>query len=69
MWTFASWPRARNGNCRPPKKYRRAIWDIRGKPPFTLVPIAPERLKEKAALGEFFFRTNLTEGVPMAMED
>ena len=51
------------------QNYRRAIWDIPGKPPFTLVPIAPERLKEKEALGDFFFRTILTEGVPIATED
>ena len=35
----------------------------------TLVPIAPRRLKEKEAAGDFFFRTILTEGVPLATED
>jgi len=51
------------------QRYRQAIWDIRGKPSFTLVPIAPQRLKEKEAIGDFFFRTILTEGVPIATED
>ncbi len=31
-----------------------AIWDIRGKPSLTLVPITPRRLDEKIAIGDFF---------------
>src|SRR2546422_2533417 len=51
------------------QRFRRAIWDIRGKPSFTLVPIAPQRLKEKRAIGDFFFQTILAEGVPLATKD
>lgn len=29
------------------QRYRKAIWEIRPKPAFTLVPIAPQRLEEK----------------------
>jgi predicted nucleotidyltransferase len=46
--------------------FRRAIWDIRPKPAFTLVPITPERLREKQAMGDYFFQTVLGEGVPLA---
>ncbi len=51
------------------QRFRGAIWDIRPKPAFTLVPIAPERLEEKMAIGDPFFRTILLEGVPLATED
>lgn len=51
------------------QRLRYAIWDIRPKPAFTLVPIAPGRLEEKKAAGDHFFRTVLTEGVPLATED
>src|SRR6267378_1938670 len=33
------------------QRFRAAIWDIRPKPAFTLMPIAPERLEEKKAIG------------------
>ena len=42
---------------------------IPAKPSFTLVPIAPARLAEKKAIGDFFFQTILTEGVLLAEED
>ena len=48
---------------------RRAIWDIRPKPSFTLVPISPARLQEKRAAGDHFFHTVLTEGVTIAAQD
>jgi len=51
------------------QRFRRAIWDIRGKPSFTLVPIAPQRLEEKKAVGDFFFGTVLREGVPLATKN
>lgn len=51
------------------QRLRRAIWHIRGKPSLTLVPIAPKRLAEKKAMGDFFFQTVLTEGVPLATKD
>lgn len=51
------------------QKFRGAIWEIRPKPAFTLVPIAPRRLEEKKATGDPFFQTILGEGVPLATED
>jgi predicted nucleotidyltransferase len=51
------------------RQLREAIWDIWPKPAFTLVPIAPRRLAEKQAIGDFFFQTVLTEGVPLAAEN
>ena len=51
------------------QKFRHAIWDIRGKPSFTLVPIAPARLAEKREIGDYFFKTILDEGVPLATEN
>ena len=38
----------------------RAIWDVRPKPSFTLVPITPARLREKQAAGDFFFPGGLS---------
>jgi predicted nucleotidyltransferase len=49
--------------------YRRAIWEIRPKPSFTLVPITPERLAEKRANSDDFFMTVLKEGVLIASQD
>lgn len=48
---------------------RRALSDIRPKPAFTLVPIAPARLQEKRAVGDHFFQTVLGEGILLAQED
>ena len=44
-------------------RFRRATRDIRPKPAFTLVPIAPSRLREKQECGDHFFRTVLEEGI------
>ena len=46
--------------------FRRAISEIRPKPAFTLVPIAPKRLDEKKSIGDHFFQTVLSEGVLLA---
>ncbi|MBI4327263.1 MAG: nucleotidyltransferase domain-containing protein [Chloroflexi bacterium] len=46
--------------------FRRVISEIRPKPSFTLVPIAPQRLAEKKAVGDHFFQTVLSEGVLLA---
>ncbi len=51
------------------QQFCRAIWDIRGKPSFTLIPITPGRLEEKKAIGDFFFKTVLKEGVLLASEN
>ena len=51
------------------QRFRKAIWDIRPKPAFTLVPIAPQRLEEKKVMHDHFFHTVLTEGVPLATQD
>lgn len=51
------------------QQFRRAMRPLRGKPSFTLVPIAPARLAEKKAIGDYFFGTVLSEGVLLAAED
>lgn len=51
------------------QQYRRAMRPLKGKPAFTLVPIAPARLAEKKAVGDHFFETVLSEGVLLAAED
>jgi predicted nucleotidyltransferase len=51
------------------RQFRRAIRDIRSKPAFTLIPIAPRRLEEKRACGDHFFQTVMTEGVVLAEKD
>jgi predicted nucleotidyltransferase len=51
------------------RKFREALWDIRPKPAFTLLPIAPERLAEKKQCGDPFFATVLKEGLLLATED
>ena len=48
------------------QRFRRALSEIRPKPAFTLVPIAPARLKEKQAVGDHFFQTVFSEGVLLA---
>jgi len=47
-------------------RFRRATRDIRPKPAFTLLPIAPSRLQEKKKRGDHFFRTVLEEGIILA---
>ena len=51
------------------QKFSEAIWDIWPCPPFTLLPIAPARLEEKKARGDFFYATVLGEGVLLATEN
>ncbi len=51
------------------QRFREAIWDIRPKPSFTLVPISPQRLDEKKAVGDYFYRSVLTEGVLLATQN
>ena len=51
------------------QKFSEAIWDIWPCPPFTLLPIAPARLEEKKACGDFFYATVLGEGVLLATEN
>ena len=50
-------------------EFRRAMRPIWPRPAFTLVPIAPQRLREKQAVGDHFFATVLREGVLLATED
>ena len=47
----------------------RSVWDVRPKPSFTLIPVTPARLREKQAIGDFFFQTVLKEGVLLAAEN
>jgi len=51
------------------RDFRRQIWGIWPRPALTLVPIAPERLKEKQECGDHFFQTVLKEGVLLATEN
>ncbi|HMP73995.1 MAG TPA: nucleotidyltransferase domain-containing protein [Kiritimatiellia bacterium] len=50
-------------------RFRRSIRDIRPKPPMTLIPITPERLREKTSDGDFFFKTIIDEGICVAAKD
>ncbi len=47
----------------------RAVFDLRPKPSFTLIPVTPGRLREKQAIGDYFFKTVLEEGVLIAAEN
>ena len=51
------------------QKFRLAMWDEGPLPAFTLIPITPQRLAEKKLVGDHFFQTVLTEGVPIASEN
>jgi hypothetical protein len=50
-------------------EFRKAIWPLRPGLSFTLIPITPNRLSEKQAVGDHFFQTILEEGVQLAAED
>ena len=50
-------------------EWRVAMRPVWPRPPFTLIPISPERLAEKKARGDFFFGTIFQEGVPIATQD
>lgn len=50
-------------------KCRRATRDIRSKPAFSLIPIAPQRLQEKRLCGDHFFAALLAEGIPLAAQN
>lgn len=50
-------------------RYSDAIWDVLPRPSLTLIPITPDRLAEKRASGDPFYRTILEEGVLLASED
>jgi predicted nucleotidyltransferase len=51
------------------RRFSDAMWDIWPCPPFSLIPIAPQRLAEKRASGDFFYATVLREGVLLAAEN
>ena len=51
------------------QQFRRAMRPLRGKPSFTLIPIAPARLAEKKAIDDHFFGTVMEEGVLLATEN
>lgn len=50
-------------------KFRRAMRPLWPRPAFTLIPITPQRLAEKHAIGDFFFDTVFKEGVLLAQEN
>ena len=47
-------------------RFRRAARDVLPKPAFTLVPITPNRLREKQQTGDHFFQTVLRQGIWLA---
>ena len=51
------------------RRYREALWKVRPHLAFTLIPIAPARLAEKKACGDFFFATVLKEGRLLAAQN
>lgn len=51
------------------QSFSRGMRPIPSKPSFTLIPITPERLREKKSVGDHFFRTVLKEGVLLAAQD
>ena len=50
-------------------EWRVAMRPVWPRPPFTLIPISPQRLAEKRARSDPFFQTVLTEGVSIAAQD
>lgn len=50
-------------------RWRLAMREIWPRPPFTLIPIAPERLAEKRLRQDHFFKTLLDEGVLLVAEN
>ena len=48
------------------QEFRQAISEIRPKPALSLLPISPQRLREKQIKGDHFFHTILGEGVQLA---
>lgn len=50
-------------------KWNDAIWEVRPRPAFTFIPIAPARLAEKCANQDHFFATVLKEGLILAAQD
>jgi predicted nucleotidyltransferase len=51
------------------RDFRRELWGIWPRPPFTLLPLAPLRLQEKKDRGDDFFQTVLNEGILIATEN
>lgn len=51
------------------QRFSEAIWEIRPKPAFTLVPITPQRLEEKKICHDHFFMTVLKEGLLLAAQN
>jgi predicted nucleotidyltransferase len=51
------------------RDFRRALRAVEDKPALSLVPITPEPLQEKRAVGDHFFQTVLQEGVLLATEN
>jgi len=51
------------------RKFREAMKDVWPCPPFTLLPITPQRLAEKRARKDHFFSTIMKEGVMLASEN
>jgi len=54
---------------RASQRLSEAILGVWPRPAFTLIPITPQRLAEKQAIGDHFFNTVLAQGVLLATED
>ncbi len=51
------------------QKFSAAMWELGPCPSLTLIPITSQRLAEKKTVGDHFFQTVLSEGVPIASEN
>jgi hypothetical protein len=50
-------------------RYYSSLWEVWPRPALTLIPITPQRLKEKNKIGDHFFRTIMKEGMLIATQD
>jgi predicted nucleotidyltransferase len=51
------------------RKIRKALWQVPACPPLTLIPITPERLREKLARHDPFFEDVVSTGIALLDED
>ena len=48
---------------------RKALWAVHACPPLTLLPITPERLREKKGMNDPFIEDILLDGIPLLNEN
>jgi len=51
------------------RKIRKALWQVPACPPLTLIPITPERLREKLARHDPFFEDVVSTGIALMDEN